>query len=182
MRTENPGRFVAFLRGMNLGRRRVKNEQLCARLAGLGFDNVSAFLASGNLIFDASGRAAGIASDIEHSLREGLGYKVPVFLRRAAEVRAIAECRPFAGEPASSGGKLQVALLASEPSATARSRVLAQQSEADRLMLCGRELFWLPRGKLTESDLDLPLIEATLGPLTIRTFRTVDRIVKKYLV
>ena len=45
-------RYVAFLRGMNLGRRRIKNPELCAAFEGIGFTNVSAFLASGNVIFD----------------------------------------------------------------------------------------------------------------------------------
>ena len=31
-------RFVAFLRGMNLGGRRIKNPELCAAVERIGFD------------------------------------------------------------------------------------------------------------------------------------------------
>ena len=41
-------RYVAFLRGMNLGRRRIKNPELCAAFEDIGFTNVAAYLASGN--------------------------------------------------------------------------------------------------------------------------------------
>ncbi len=34
---------------------------------------------------------------------------------------------------------------------------------------------------MSESELDLALIEATLGPMTVRAKRTVERIVAKYL-
>ena len=60
-----PRNYVAFLRGMNLGRRRIKNPELCAAFEDIGFTNVSAFLASGNVIFDAdeSDLASGITFD-----------------------------------------------------------------------------------------------------------------------
>lgn len=47
------GRYVAFLRGMNLGGRRIKNEELRLRFEELGFVDVATFRASGNVIFSA---------------------------------------------------------------------------------------------------------------------------------
>ena len=47
--------YVAFLRGMNLGGRRIKNEELRAEFEALGFEEVATFRASGNVIFGASG-------------------------------------------------------------------------------------------------------------------------------
>ena len=46
-------RNVAFLRGMNLGGRRLMNDELCSHFTALGFTGVSAFLASGNVLFEA---------------------------------------------------------------------------------------------------------------------------------
>ena len=89
-------RYVAFLRGMNLGRRRIKNEELRAEFEALGFEDVATFRASGNVIFGA-GRTIkkALARTIEHGLGEALGYEVPVFLRSCAEVAAIAAQEPF---------------------------------------------------------------------------------------
>ena len=78
---------VAFLRGMNLGGRRIKNEELRAEFERLGFSGVAAFRASGNVIFDSGGgEEAALTRAIEAGLGEALGYAVPVFLRSATGV------------------------------------------------------------------------------------------------
>ena len=90
-------RYVAFLRGMNLGRRRIKNPELCAAFEDIGFTDVAAYLASGNVIFDAvDSDTDAVAAAIESGLRVSLGYEVPTFLRSADEVRSIAGYAPFA--------------------------------------------------------------------------------------
>ncbi len=185
-------RYVAFLRGMNLGKRRIKNEELRAEFEALGFADVATFRASGNVVFgvgddDAAGTPpkskseADLAATIESGLREALGYEVPVFLRSLAEVAAIAASRPF--DPVAVArlkGKLQVSLLLKKPGAAARRKVLALAGDGDLLAFEGRELFWLPSGGLLESGLDLKAIEAALGPDTRRTMGTIEQIAAKY--
>lgn len=176
-------RYVAFLRGMNLGGRRIKNEQLRAEFGALGLSDVACFRASGNVVFatDESDEAA-LSARIEHGLGEALGYEVPVYLRNEDELRAVAARRPFA--PAALGasrGKLQVAFLLAAPKAAARKRALALATSEDRLAIDVRQLYWLPKGGLSESDLDLDAIAAALGPITIRTMGTVEQIAAKYL-
>src|SRR3954453_24195212 len=107
-------RYAAFLRGMNLGGRRIKNEELRSRVEQLGFGGVATFRASGNVIFVAR-KAAGaqLAERTEAGLGEALGSEVPVFLRGAAELRPSASLDPFPPSPSdASEGQLQVALLA----------------------------------------------------------------------
>ena len=170
-------RFVAFLRGMNLGRRRVTNDELCAHVRDLGFHDVSAFLASGNVLFgSARGTVAQLTARLEEGLETALAYAVPVFVRTAGEVVAIAEFQPFDEDVGPEGGKLQVAMLRRRPLAAAVTKVLAFATAADPLEIEGRELYWLPRGKITESELDLKAIGRVLGPLTMRTRRTLERI------
>jgi uncharacterized protein (DUF1697 family) len=84
-------RFVAFLRGMNLGNRRIKNEELRAHFEAMGFEEVSTFRASGNVIFATPKREAEgkLAARVEAELDERLGYDVPVFLRSDKEMTAI---------------------------------------------------------------------------------------------
>lgn len=176
-------RFVAFLRGMNLGNRRLKNPELKAEFEQLGFEQVATFRASGNVVFEVGGRAgeASLAKKIEAGLASGLGYDVPVFLRSAAEVAAIAAARPFPKKRVeASKGKLQVSLLAKSPSAKVRTDVLALGSEEDLLAIEGRELYWLPSGGLLKSDLDLKAIEKALGKDTRRTMGTIEQIAAKY--
>src|ERR1700744_4646979 len=94
-------RYVAFLRGMNLGNRRIKNPELVAHFEAMGLEDVATFRASGNVVFADS--AAGSGAEWEAKLRQGgegelaerLAYPVAVFRRSAEEVAAIASREPF---------------------------------------------------------------------------------------
>ena len=175
-------RYVAFLRGMNLGRRRIKNPELCAAFEGMGFCGVSAFLASGNVVFEVEeGDASVIAGVIEVGLEEALGYEVPTFLRSADEVRVIAGYEPFSGFSGERSGKLQVAMLKDAPGRSARDSVLGMSCEEDMLEVVGRELYWWPEENLSSSELDLKVVEGILGPMTIRTKGTIERLTKRFL-
>lgn len=172
---------VAFLRGMNLGGRRIKNAELSEEFETLGFAEVACFRASGNVVFSAKASEAKLTAQIEAGLGDALGYEVPVFLRSAKELRALAAHEPFGSkEVEASKGKLQVALLPKKPAAKARKQALSEASDEDRLAIEGRELYWLPSGGISESDLDLKAVEAALGPWTMRTMGTIEQIVAKY--
>lgn len=177
-------RYVAFLRGMNLGGRRIKNEVLRARFEELGFLEVATFRASGNVIFALKGGGGGegvLCKRIEEGLSEALGYDVPTFLRSAAEVEEIRAQEPFeASLLEATAGRLQVSILSSAPTAAVRERVLAMASDVDRLSIRGRELYWLPSGGTLDSALDLKAIDAILGRSTMRTKGTVDQIAAKH--
>lgn len=174
-------RYVAFLRGMNLGGRRIANEALRSHFEALGCEEVATFRASGNVVFAKEGPAAALTSQLEMGLAEALGYEVPVFLRTAKELLAIAGHDPFDAKAISaSKGKLQIALLSKKPSAAAAKKALALSTDDDRLAVEARELYWLPKGGLSESDLDLDALAEILGPTTIRTKGTIDQIAAKY--
>lgn len=176
-------RYVAFLRGMNLGKRRIKNEELRAHFEAMGFEEVATFRASGNVIFATSKRVAEskLAARVETELDKRLGYDVPVFLRSAKEIAAVAAQGPFpAAKVKKSKGKLQVSLLQKKPSAAAKKKVLALATDEDLLAISERELYWLPSGGLLESDLELKAIEKLLGVDTRRTMGTIEQIAAKY--
>ena len=175
-------RYVAFLRGMNLGGRRIKNDDLSRHFEEMGFEQVATFRASGNVIFATAKREAEekLAARVEAELDVRLGYDVPVFLRSAAEVAAVAAQKPFDPKAvAKSKGKLQVSFLKEKPAAAARKQALVQMTDEDLLAIEGRELYWLPSGGISESDLDLKAIDAALGPGTMRTMGTVEQIAAK---
>jgi uncharacterized protein (DUF1697 family) len=175
-------RYVAFLRGMNLGGRRIKNDELRSEFEALGFVDVACFRASGNVVFGADGGDEGaLSARIEAGLGESLGYAVPVFLRGAAELLSIATSEPFeASLVAASKGKLQVILLLDAPAKKQRKDALDLATDEDRLAIDGREIYWLPNGGMSESELDLKAIGAALGLTTIRTKGTIDQIAAKH--
>lgn len=174
-------RHAAFLKGMNLGGRRISNQDLRAAVESLGVSDVETFRASGNLIFEAGRRGeATLRRMLEEGLRERLGYEVAVFVRSGAELNAIVDARPFSDAELKAAGKPQVALLAKKPAAGPRKKVLALGSERDRLRFGERELFWLPAGGVSESELDWKAIAGALGATTVRTFGTVEQIFSRW--
>jgi uncharacterized protein (DUF1697 family) len=176
-------RYVAFLRGMNLGGRRIKNEELRRHFEQMGFEEVATFRASGNVVFADPGAEAEskLAKRVEAELDQRLGYDVPVFLRSIEEVAAIAAQEPFDPKAMKkSNGKLQVSLLMKKPTAAQRKKILAFATDQDLLAVAGREIYWLPSGGLLESDLDLKAIEKIVGADTRRTMGTIEQIAAKY--
>ncbi|HEX3324846.1 MAG TPA: DUF1697 domain-containing protein [Solirubrobacterales bacterium] len=174
--------YVAFLRGMNLGGRRIKNDELRNEFELLGYADVACFRASGNVIFGSEeSDEAKLTARIEAGLGEALGYEVPVFLRNVAELRSVAAREAFdASFVAASQGKLQVAFLLAAPSKKKSREALDLSSDEDRLAIDGRELCWLPSGGVSESDLDLKAIESILGLWTMRTKGTIDQIAARF--
>lgn len=176
-------RCVAFLRGMNVGGHRIANDELRAHVAELGFEDVATFRASGNVIFEADEAEpiAEVASRIEAGLEAALGYAVPVFARTASQLKAIAASEPFASElVAASKGKLQVVMLGEKPTAAARKEVLSLASDEDLLAIRETELYWLPNGGISESELDWKAIAKLLGATTTRTMGTIEQIAAKH--
>lgn len=172
-------RHAAFLRGMNLGGRRLTNEELRGHVEELGFEDAEIFLASGNvaLASGASRSPRQIEQALERGLAAALGYEVPTFVRSRAELLEIAAAAPLARE---GWGKLQVALLREAPAAPARQAALAHAGPADLLAFGARELYWLPAGPMSSSELDLKAIGGVLGEMTIRTKNTIERMAARY--
>ncbi|HTT96013.1 MAG TPA: DUF1697 domain-containing protein [Solirubrobacterales bacterium] len=176
-------RYVAFLRGMNLGNRRIKSPELIAHFEAMGLEDVATFRASGNVVFvDPAGETEPrLQARVEKELDERLGYDVAVFLRSAAEVSAIAAREPFPAEAiAASKGKPQVILLGRKHGAKAAKEVRALAPEGDLMVLEGRELHWLPAVGLSETELDPRALDAAVGKGTTRTAGTIEQIAAKY--
>jgi uncharacterized protein (DUF1697 family) len=171
---------VAFLRGMNVGGHRITNSDLTAEFEELGYEGVATYRASGNVIFGASGSEGELIAEIEEGLEEALGYAVPTYVRKAGEVRSIADFDPFdLDRVARSAGKLQVSILSKRPTKKQHDAVMAMATDDDPLVIAERELYWLPSGGLLESELDLDAIDELLGASTRRTKGTIEGIAAK---
>jgi uncharacterized protein (DUF1697 family) len=175
-------KYVAFLRGINVGGRRVKSAELCSAFEAMGLDDAKTLRASGNVIFVAPDETAEeLGARIEEGLKRSLGYEVGTFLRTAKELTAIACMQPFAAaQVEASAGKLHVGMLSERPGSRARRDVLALASEQDRLVFGERELYWLPSGGMSDSALDLKLIARLIGSMTLRTKSTVEQIAARH--
>lgn len=175
--------LAAFLKGINLGRRRVTNDELRGHFEAIGLSNPAVFRASGNVVFDdPEGRSATELSGlIEAELERLLGYRVAVFLRDRKEMLQLARAKPFdAATTRRLKGKLQVVMLGEKPKAAARKTVLDLAGEDDALTFGDREMFWLPATGVSDSKLEWKTIERALGATTTRTMGTIEQIAAKH--
>jgi uncharacterized protein (DUF1697 family) len=174
---------AAFLRGVNLGgQRKTGSAELRACFEGIGLEEVQTFRTSGNVVL-AAGRepAAKLTKRLEDALRDSFGFEVKVFLRTAAQVRAIAADAPFPAKAVkSSEGKLQVALLQRKPAAAARRQILALATDEDRLKFGDRELYWLPSGRMRDAGLNLRAVEKLTDAWTMRTMATMELLAARF--
>jgi len=173
------GTQVAFLRGINVGGRRVTNDRLVEIAECEGMANVSAFLASGNLLFGASTRTSETESVLSGALEAGLGYEVDVFVRSAAEVLAVASVTPFDISDVEGPGKPQVTFLHEHPSAEDWLTVAELGTAEDLVELGDRCWFWLPALGISGTALDVKAVERAVGVGTTRTLNTITRIANK---
>lgn len=174
-------RHIAFLRGINVGGHRVKMEELRRLFGGLGFSDVSTFIASGNVVFESPTEdGAGLEREIEGHLKKELGYEVATFIRSIVELRAIAALEPFgAADPDHS---LYVVFLHAPPDDEARRALSDLRSAFDDFQVEEREIYWLCRGRLTESPAFKGAFAKAMGRTrtTMRKVTTLRRMVAKY--
>src|SRR3954451_16962966 len=170
---------AGFLKGMNLGNRRLTNEELRGHFEATGLTEVATFRASGNVVFASPKRRGerALTELIEKELATLLGYPVATFVRTGDELAGIAAAEPF--DAATLGrlkGKPQVMLLSAAPSAKARREALVLATDDDALAFGPRELHWLLAGRISDSGLRRGGLERPLGPATIRTRGTIEQI------
>jgi len=164
---------VVFLRGMNLGKRRITNEELIAVFTDAGHHEVSAYQASGNVILGADETAD--AARISHVLATSLGYEVPVFVRTVNELDVIASTSPVKGMVGAEGGKPQVVFLGQESDVDLPTVF----PDGHVVHLIGMELHWLPPTGLNELGHLQKQMDIAFGPTTTRTLGTVERLANR---
>ena len=177
-------RYIALLRGINVGGHRVKMDRLRELFEGLGFSEVATFIASGNVIFTAAaGDPSALEREIERHLEQQLGYEVATFIRSPRDLAAIAAFEPVVpwGD-ARPDDSLYVIFLPAPPDAELRERFGDLGTPMDDFQFSGREIYWLIRGKLTDSPLFGAGLAKATGkiPTTMRNMTTVGRLVAKY--
>ncbi|WP_063796117.1 DUF1697 domain-containing protein [Peterkaempfera griseoplana] len=168
-------RYVALLRGINLGtRNRVAMADLRDLLGGLGYEDVRTHLQSGNAVFAAPGRTdREIAAAVEQGIAARLGLTVPVVVRTAAELRAVVDGNPMdVPDPA----KFLVSFLAADPGPVLPAGLDPAAYAPEEMRLVGRHIYLnLPDG-VRNAKLPLLLERRLAVPATTRNWSTVVRL------
>ena len=173
-------RYVAFLRAVNVGGRVVKMTELKRLFESLRLEDVTTFIASGNVIFQSTVKeSARLEKQIQAALQKALGYSVVAILRTTREVAAVAEYEAFTASELGNAS-LYVGFMQTAPAPTSVKKVLAMRTPIDDLHVHGREVYWLARKNMQESSITGAAIEKALQtPVTFRNINTVRRLAAK---
>ncbi|SCG61233.1 DUF1697 domain-containing protein [Micromonospora humi] len=168
-------RYAALLRGVNVGSTRLAMADLRRVVTDLGHDDVKTYLQSGNVVFSSPPtRDEVLAEGIAKRLADELGLRVPVLVRDAGELAAVADTSPYAGRQ-DDPTRVLVAFLSAAPE-PARARGLAVPAgEEMEYAVAGRELhLHYPAGNYGRTKFTTAYLEKTLGVVvTVRNWKSV---------
>jgi len=172
-------RYIALLRGINLGGHTVKMDRLKKHFEELGFRNVETFIASGNVIFESPSKGgAALEKKIAAHLEKSLGFPAMTFLRTDRELAEVLE-HDALGEPRPNS--VYVAFLSAPPPKDACAKLMSYRSKTDDFHVSGREVYWLCKTHMSDSPFFRVGLEKALGvKATVRNVTTVTKLVEKY--
>lgn len=151
---------VAFLRAVNVGRRRVNMSSLVELVGSLGYSDVWTHVNSGNVVFEASGTRSALEQRLETALEDDLGFEVTTFVRTAAELRRALSLEPFTLGP---GDTYFVTFLKDTLSKPKATMLEGLSNDFDTLVVKGRDVHWWMRGKSTDTTLTAKAWENIVG-------------------
>lgn len=180
MATDAPERFIALLRGVNVGGITMKSVALAAAFVEAGFQNVRTVLASGNVAFDFASPETDVVAlklRIEAMLEHAFGYDAWIVLRTREEVQRIAKAYPFPRHDEiehpyvvfSSSGEVLKELQAASGEL---------RSDIEAVLPGEGVLYWrVPKGSSLDTPFSKLLAKQKYKPhVTTRNLRTVEKL------
>ena len=172
-------RYVAFLRGINVGGRGVLKMQDLARMfATAGCEKVKTYIQSGNVVFEArAGDLERLHRKFEKRLRDRLGIAVKVMLRTSREIENLINLDPFKKAGNDPKVKRYVAFLYGKPRSKPELPLISAKEGIEVFLVRNLEAFSLSREVKGRYGFPNNFIEKELGvPATTRNWNTVGKI------
>jgi uncharacterized protein (DUF1697 family) len=171
--------YYAFLKGINVsGHRIIKMAELKAVFEDIGFKNIRTFIQSGNVVFEAAGKADALKKKIEAGLKKSFGYDVHVIVRSRAEMEKIIKDYPFSKVKGHQDCKITVGYLDNEPSKALIKELESINTDKEMFVVKGSNLYHLVRGNFSNSIFfKKNIAEKTLKVIcTARNWNTTNKI------
>jgi uncharacterized protein (DUF1697 family) len=167
-------RFVALLRGVNVGGINMKMADLAEVVRGLGYDDVKTVLASGNVVFTSSDSAATAKERLEAALRERFGYEAWVHVLTHDAVEKIVDAYPY---PRSGDRHAYVVFILKNE---VRDELLAVELDPDveEAKAGNAVIYWsVPKGSTLDSAMGKAQSSGKHKPwLTTRNLNTLEKL------
>lgn len=171
--------YITILRGINVsGKNIVKMDALKELFEGLGFQNVTTYVQSGNVVFSFGSIDTGeLEERISHQIEQGFGIKVPVIVLTIGELQNSIVQNPFA--EVKEEKFLHYTFLAEYPEKYNFEDIVSKKGENEEISVFERVVYlYCPNGygktKLTNTFLEKKLKVTA----TTRNFRTTEELLK----
>lgn len=172
-------RYVALLRGINLGGHNVKMVRLKGLFEELGYKNVETFIASGNVIFESASKSVpAMEKKIAAHIEKSLGFPALTFLRTDEELATVLEHKACAELGARA---LYIGFLTDPLSKESHANIMKHSTKSDEFHVRGREVYWLCRTGMSDSPFfRIGIEKAAKVKATVRNVATIAKLVDKY--
>lgn len=170
-------RWVALLRGVNVGGITIRNAELAAVFRELGLVEVKTVLASGNVVFDADDDRGELKARIERALADRFAYEAWIVLVSQDDLARNAAAYPF---PREDDERHPYLLFGSDVAVLddLYASAVALASERDRIGRGDGVIYWsVARGGSTDTPVAKLIAQARYRPTTTnRNLRTVEKL------
>ncbi len=174
-------KYISILRGINVsGQKKIKMADLKALYEEQGFESVTTYIQSGNVIFESKAKlnTEDLKKVIEKAIEEKYAFHVPVDIRTNQELEQIVGNCPYEeAKEEENGTKILVTFLQSAPSNQKQELLLEYVKSPERLTIQGREVYlYCPNG-YGKSKLTNTFLERKLGiSATTRNWKSVKKL------
>lgn len=154
-------RYVALLRAVNVGGRKVTMNELKEEAEKLGYTNARTLVASGNLVFDTKKTPdAKLETTLEAAIEKTFGLFSEVMVRNPDEWAAIIKANPFPKKAKDDPAHLVCVVCKDKPDANAIDAWLKgfreKYDKGEQLKVSGREIYIDYGPSIGQSKLILP--------------------------
>lgn len=174
--------YISILRGINVsGQKKILMTDLKALYESLGFEEVSTYIQSGNVIFKTDEKLSNqdIAKEIEKAILEKYNFEVPVIIRSAEEIRNVISANPFLAETDINVEKLHVTFLADAPGKASLESIKNLDYSPDKFVIIGQEVFLHCPDNYGETKLSNKFFESKLKvSATTRNWKTINKLLE----
>lgn len=156
---------LALLRGINVGKKTIKMEDLRKLMESSGYKNVKTYIQSGNVFFDNPEKnKAKLAVALEGLIEKQYGFDVTVFIIDINDIANAVDNNPLAKRDFIEEGtkKLYVTFLSDKPLEENMEKLRQAPIGEDIVELVDNVLYFKLESKASESKLTNNLIESKL--------------------
>jgi len=159
----------------------MRNEKLRGVFEMLGFEGVQTVISSGNVLFESPSRAVrSLETMIEEAIREQLGFTSATIIRSHQRLSRLLAENPFGKTEDTPITRLQVTFLKKKQRTDLKLPYRSRQKGYSIISMNGNEIFSaVDLTGATTPDLMARLEKEFGKEVTTRTWKTVDRIVKR---